>query len=422
MLTREENEMLTRTGSGTPMGDLFRRFWVPVILPDELAALDGPPVRVRVLGERLVAFRDTQGRAGLLDARCPHRGADLGAGFAEEGGLRCGLCLWKFDVGGNCLEIPLEPPESTLKSQVHAASHLLEEWGGLLWAYLGPQEMRPEQPSFEWARLPESHRYISRYLVECNYMQAVEGGIDAGRVAFLQSLLSLEPAQSGSTAQATAEEPFKIVVRYADYGCLIGARREGKQGRDRWQITQWLMPFYTTAPVQRGGLQGSLAWVPMDDESTMAFAITYHPTRPLTPAELARCRQGAGLHPQVIRGAHQRKRNRGNRYLAEGGEHTANPLALMRGVLERTLAIQESLGPIADRSQENLAPNDVAVFAARDRLLKAAIELREGVEPPAARRGDVYRVRAGNAVIKRGAAFDETAEIVALAHPSKGQG
>ena len=396
------------------MGDLFRRFWVPILLERDLPGPDCGPVGPHIMGQRLVAFRDSQDRLGLLDARCPHRGADLTQGINEEGGLRCLLCGWKFDVLGNCLETPFEPPGSTLKDQIHVDAYPLREWAGVYWAYVGPSTQSPAWPEFEWGRLPADHRYVSRYLVECNYMQAVEGSLDASRLAFLQRMLGPDGAYQPSVGPEAGQ---KIVAKYTGHGLTIGARSDAADGAADWEITQWLFPFYTTAPPQPGGLLGSLAWVPIDDENTMAFAVTYHPSRPLSPTELRECRDGGGLHPEVAPGTYRRKRTRSGQFLLEGEDPRINPLGSIAGILEKALVMQESMGAIVDRADENLGPNDVAVFAAWDRLLKAAIDLREGVEPLTTQDGSLYRVRPVAATLAAAADFDADPAVTAMLHP-----
>lgn len=167
-MLREDNETLTRVGPGTAMGDVMRRYWVPAALSKELPAPDCPPVRVKLLGEKLVAFRDTSGRVGLLDEFCPHRRASLFLGRNEEGGLRCVYHGWKFDCAGNCLDTLSEPLESTLKAKIKTKAYPTVEIGGIVWAYLGPVDKKPPLPLFEWTQLPESHRFVQKAWEECN--------------------------------------------------------------------------------------------------------------------------------------------------------------------------------------------------------------------------------------------------------------
>src|SRR5690242_15813918 len=178
MLSREDNERLVRVGPGTPAGDLFRRYWQPACLSSELPESDGSPIRVRLLGEDLIAFRDTNGRIGLLDAFCPHRGAPLFFGRNEECGLRCVYHGWMFDADGACVDLPNAPEGETFKNKIKITSYPCVEAGDLIWAYLGPPENQPPFPEFEWLHLPSSHRYVKKFRLECNYLQAMEGDYD----------------------------------------------------------------------------------------------------------------------------------------------------------------------------------------------------------------------------------------------------
>jgi phthalate 4,5-dioxygenase len=185
MLRKEQNDLVTQTGPGTPMGALFRCYWTPVLLASELPENDCPPVRVKVLSERLVAFRDSRGRYGLIDEFCPHRGASLWFGRNEECGLRCPYHGWKFDVTGQCVEVPSEPAESGFAKRIKLKSYPLVERGGVLWAYLGPAERQPVLPEWEFALVPDAQRFVSKRIQECNWLQAMEGGIDSSHVSFL---------------------------------------------------------------------------------------------------------------------------------------------------------------------------------------------------------------------------------------------
>ena len=233
MLSLEDNELLTHVGPETPMGELIRRFWFPVLLAEELPVPDCPPIRVKVLGEYFVAFRDTQGRLGMLDARCPHRGADLSMGFSEEGGIRCPRCYWKFDVDGNILDLPMEPDDSPLWKEVKARAFKVQDYGGLIWGYFGPQDDMPDVPEFEWTRVLPEHRHVSRFLVECNYMQGVEGGLDASRVAAIEKSGALTPGDPMGDDVA-----HKVEARSTDYGLMIGTALDAEGGvRKDLQVT-----------------------------------------------------------------------------------------------------------------------------------------------------------------------------------------
>src|SRR5512141_3289132 len=170
MLTREQNELLTRTGPGTPMGNLLRRYWIPALLAEELPEPDCPPVRVKLLSERLVAFRDSQGRLGLIDEFCAHRGVSLWFGRNEHNGLRCPYHGWKYDHTGQCIEVPSEPSESGFCQKIKLKSYPLIERGGVLWTYMGPPEKQPPLPEYEFATVPAAQTYTSKRWQECNWL------------------------------------------------------------------------------------------------------------------------------------------------------------------------------------------------------------------------------------------------------------
>ena len=185
MLRKEQNDLLTQTGPGTPMGDLFRAYWLPALLAEELPENDCPPVRVKMLSERLLAFRDSEGKFGLIDEFCAHRGVSLWFGRNEECGLRCPYHGWKYDVTGQCVDVPSEPRESGFCQKIKLKSYPLVKRGPVLWTYMGPPEKQPPLPEWEFATVPAEQTFISKRLQECNWLQAMEGGIDSSHVSFL---------------------------------------------------------------------------------------------------------------------------------------------------------------------------------------------------------------------------------------------
>src|SRR5688572_14011007 len=217
-LTQEQNDQLTRTGRGTLMGDLFRRYWVPALLAEEIAQPDCPPVRVKLLGEKLVAFRDTDGRIGLIDEFCAHRGVSLWFGRNEECGLRCPYHGWKYDVDGNCVDLPSEGADGPMRRRIKLKSYPCIETGGVIWTYMGPADRIPSAPQLEWVRVPAERRYVSKRLQESNYLQALEGGIDSSHVSFLHSgALKSDPLFVGSKGNEYNDRdrmPFFDVVDY----------------------------------------------------------------------------------------------------------------------------------------------------------------------------------------------------------------
>ena len=218
MLSQHDNQYVSQVGPGTPVGTLFRRFWLPALVPSEVPQPDSDPVRLRLLGEDLIAFRDTNGRVGIIQNNCPHRGASLFFGRNEENGLRCVYHGWKFDVTGQCVDMPNEPAESDFKARVRATAYPTREWGGAVWVFMGPPELAGEPPQFEWARVADAQRCVGKYVVEANYLQVLEGSLDSSHLGFLHTWLNGE-ARAGR--MATSNDKTPRVQRL----CLTGARR-----------------------------------------------------------------------------------------------------------------------------------------------------------------------------------------------------
>ena len=187
MLPKQENELLTRTNPGSPMGELMRRYWIPALLSEEIPEPDCPPVQVRHLGEELVAFRDSKGRIGLLEEHCSHRGTSLFYGRNEDCGLRCIYHGWKYDVEGKVLETPAEPQGSDFKSKIQHTAYPTKEIAGIVFAYMGPRDKAPLFPNYEWTRVPLNHTYVTKCVLECNYLQGLEGECDKAHLSFLHS-------------------------------------------------------------------------------------------------------------------------------------------------------------------------------------------------------------------------------------------
>src|SRR6266853_1818607 len=295
MFAAERNELLTRVGAGTPIGELFRRYWLPVLLGEELPEPDCPPVRVKLLGERLIAFRDTQGRLGLIEEFCAHRGVSLWFGRNEENGIRCPYHGWKYDVAGRCVDLPSEPEESGVRKGIRLRSYPAIELAGVIWAYLGPADEKPEEPAYEWTQVPPAHRYVSKRLQESNYLQAMEGALDSIHSGFLHRhsvaddpLLKRDPQ---SLAMLLADRHPKIVPTVSPAGLYVATRRDVGTDRYYWRVTQWLMPCFSFFPPYWDNPYGGHAFVPIDDERCWTFSIDYHPGR-------ARCRAYRTRHPR----------------------------------------------------------------------------------------------------------------------------
>ena len=387
MLTQEQNDALTQTDAGTLMGDLFRRYWIPALHAWELPEPDCPPVRVKLLGEPLIAFRDTQDRIGLIDEFCAHRGVSLWFGHNAECGLRCPYHGWKYDINGQCMELPSEGPEGPMRKRIKLKSYPCVEMAGIVWTYMGPAELKPALPALEWARVPAERRYASKRLQECNYLQAVEGGIDSSHVSFLHSgALRSDPLFVGSRGNRYNDQdrmPYFDVVEFPG-GLLIGARRNADNDRYYWRITPFIMPWYSMIPPRAGHPIGAHAWVPIDDHNCWAWSINYHPRRALTEAEVQAMKGGAGIHCKYVPGTFIPAQNKSNDYLIDRAAQKAGlHLSGVEGIAIQDASLQESMGPIQDRTRENLCPTDRGIVMTRRLLLTAAQANREGKPLPA---------------------------------------
>ena len=406
MLPQDENELLTRVGPGTAMGALMRRYWIPAAFSHQLPKPDGPPIRARLLGENLVLFRDTQGRVGLLDERCPHRTASLFYGRNEENGLRCVYHGLKFDVEGACVDLPCVPQMSdahkaNVQKQLGVKAYPCVERGDVVWTYMGPAEKKPDFPDLEWTLIPASQRYATRHIQECNWLQALEGGFDATHLTFLHG------AESDPTRRIVASL-YEVIP--ADFGFVVGTGRDRGDGTIMWNMNVMLMPFHkiiSSIP------HAAHVWAPIDDENTMLYSVDFHPARALTEEDLARSKAGLGIHTENLPGTDHAVRNRANDYLidreqqASGESYTG-----MKGFGTQDCAIQESMGPIADRTAEHLLACDAAIVKIRRLLLQtlkdhAAGKLLPGMDPAS------YRVRSGRFEAPKGVPFvDAMAQYV----------
>ncbi len=387
MLRQEINELLTRTGQGTPMGELFRQYWLPALLAEELPANDSEPVRVKLLSERLIAVRDSEGNYGLMDEFCAHRGASLWFGRNEAGGLRCPYHGWKYDVTGQCIEVPSEGANSTFCANVKLRSYPLVKIGDILWTYMGDPAKTPPLPDYEWVRVPEDQTFTSKRLQESNWLQALEGGIDSSHVSWLHSgALDSDPLFKGAKANKYNLGDLKpfFEVTDSDGGLFIGARRNAEEGKYYWRITPWVMPSFTMVPPRGDHPVHGHFWIPIDDENCWVFTFDYLPVRPLTAEERQAMIDGHGVHSENIPGTYLPVRNKGNDYLMDrDAQRRGETYSGVTGIALQDSSLQESMGPIVDRSKERLVPTDSGIIKARAKLRKAALALRdEGTVPP----------------------------------------
>jgi hypothetical protein len=251
---------------------------------------------------------------------------------------------------------------------------------------MGPEADKPPMPEFEWMRVPANHLFITKRIQESNYLQALEGGIDSSHVSFLHRYdLNSDPLHRDTDgAKYTHNTRTVFDVHESSGGLLIGARRDADAGRYYWRVSQWLMPWYTLIPPYKGNALNGHAWVPIDDETCIAWSMTFHPTRALSAMELEVMRQGGGVHCDLIPGTWRPVANKSNDYLIDRvAQKEKRSYSGVRGLAIQDASVQESMGPIADRTKEHLVSTDRAIVMARARLREAAEALRKtGARPP----------------------------------------
>jgi len=415
MLSEADNVLLTRTGPGTTMGGVFRHFWQPVALSSELPEPDGAPVRLRVLGEELRAFRTTDGSIGVVAPRCPHRGADLFFGRNEAGGITCAYHGWKFAIDGRCLAMPtMEPGPAREKAEqdVRLRAFPVREAGGLVWAWLGPRDSMPTLPDLEFLTLPAGHVFVSKKLQQCNWAQACEGGLDTAHFSFLHMAVSDAPdvadrlmakvsSDSDTVRWMRADGAPRFTILEHTVGLVLGAARQADGDDSYWRISQFLMPNHGLAPnAFPGENYHGQCWVPIDDVSCWIYNYTWNPERKLTDAERQRFRNGSGIHAEVD-ADHVPLRRRENDYLLDRRRQKFETFTGIEGVSEQDAAIQDSQGLIADRTAEHLGPTDMGVIRFRRMILAAARDMAANKPPAAAHQPALYRVRSGGAIARR---------------------
>ncbi len=370
MLTREENRLLTQVGAGTPQGDVLRRYWLPALLCEEVAVPDGTPVPVRLLGEDLVAFRDTRGRVGLVGERCPHRLASLVIARNEDCGLTCLYHGWKFDVDGNCVDMPTEPEGYGFKHRVRIASYPTREAGGIVWTCLAPAGEEPTFPAFGWTALPAGQRGIVKIGIRANYLQSIEGAIDSAHSWFLHRGSSRDWQKRFDVS--TDQSP-KLEAEDTAYGFRYAAIRRPTQRPDEEKyvrVTLFAAPStaFIPPPLDAGLPAHTQIFVPVDDERTMLYDVFHSQNG--TPVDQSELRRSLHAQPDVdldadwYRFATAQNRWRQDRAAMKAGSWTG-----IEGFQNQDIAAQESMGPVVDRSQEHLGTSDVAIIRMRRRQL-----------------------------------------------------
>jgi len=416
MLNPEENTLLCRVGPGTPMGNLMREYWIPAVRSEELPAPDCAPLRVRLLGEDLVAFRDTAGQVGLVQNACPHRGASLFFGRNEEHGLRCVYHGWKFDCTGNCVDMPNEPAESNFKHKIKLTAYACHERNGIIWAYMGSRATPPPLPDLEANML--AGYSLSTILRECNWMQGLEGELDTVHFAFLHfghGRLETTLPHTHNYYQVK-HQPARFSVLDTEVGVSAGAARPAEEDSTYWRITHMLFPFYAMVPTGVLGYQARFfAYVPMDDEHTLNWECYGQLPGEEASEELLReansSRTRSGLPPQAgclpnstdWYGRYRLQENATNDYQIDRGAQRRNEIYTgIKNIRTQDVAMTDSMGPILDRTVEHLGTTDALIIRARRRLMAAARALAEhGTIPPGVDQPEAYRARSGGVVLPR---------------------
>lgn len=424
MLTPEDNELLCRIAGKSPMGQMVRRYWLPALFSKEIEN-DSHPVRVRLMGEDLVAFRDSNGDVGLIQELCPHRGASLFLARNEECGLRCLYHGWKFDVSGRVIEMPTEINNEAVIDRVQAVAYPVQEAGGIIWAYMGPEEDKPAPVNFEFTNYPESHLVHTKMHIACNWVQCLEGVLDTAHSNYLHSD-TFKPAANASSDyrgdslvvdRPSGDGQPRLEVENTDYGFRYAAIRKTiaeEQDKSYIRTTLFIAPFYGLFAGQMnwGALQ---AFVPIDDENTMLYFVRYNLKEPVDDKERERQIAWSGLIPGVdIDDNFRMMRNRGNDWLQDrAAMEDGKSASGLRGVQVEDAVIQESMGKIFDRSTEHLGTTDTAVVRMRRLMLQAVRGFIKDGKPPLGLNEKIpyKRLRAEEAIISQDTAWQDVCKL-----------
>ncbi len=419
MLTPADNVYLTRVGPGTPMGDLLRQFWTPFLPSRDLPEKDGNIKRVKLLGEDLVAFRDTNGDVGLIAENCPHRGASLFFGRNENYGLACNYHGWKYDVTGACVDMPNEPAESNFKDKVRATAYPCHEVNRMIWTYMGSRETPPPFPAFEVNTLPIDQVFEPSIMVEeCNWIQGLEGDLDSSHVPFIHGRIAKDSPDApgwGRGSFVDDRAPVLDVVP-TPYGAVYSAKRVWNDQGERWhRITQYVMPFFTMIAAGAPNGCSARAWVPIDDEYHMLINMHGRLEGTISEEEQEKAWQpyasSGGYVPETPdpRTRYHTVANRANDYSINYDiQKTVNMSGIPRGGNLQDRAMTETMGVIYDRTREHLGTSDRMIIAVRQRLMTAAREFQEDGTPPAhVDDTKLYRIRSASAILPEGADWQE---------------
>ena len=393
MLTSEENDLLCRVEGKAPMGQLMRRHWAPVCLIEEVSEPDGAPIKARLFGEDLVVFRDTNGDVGVMDEYCPHRRASLVFGRNENSGLRCLYHGWKMDVRGNVLEMVSEPAASGMTQKVKHLAYPTKEWGGFVWAYMGPSETQPEFQPPAWAPTADTRVTIAKAIIPCNWAQILEGAIDSAHSSSLHSS-DFVPARvdsakaTGSTwLRPSTDKAPRMQVERAAYGFRYAAIRRpisNAAANDYVRSTVFVAPATALIPPNNLYNVANIN-VPMDDTNTAFYFMAWgHPSQ--TP-ETATWRKFLGQTVGLdLDDKYVPLRSRDNHFWQDRGAMKAGNFTGITGFPNQDIAMWVTMGPIADRTHDRLGASDLAIVEFRQQMLEAVRVFQNGA--PAIGTGD----------------------------------
>jgi phenylpropionate dioxygenase-like ring-hydroxylating dioxygenase large terminal subunit len=406
-----DNELLTRVGKGTPMGELMRQYWMPALQSHELADADGDPMRLRLLGENLIAWRDTSGRVGMFANACPHRGASLFFARNEDNGLRCVYHGWKFDVTGACVDTPSEPPESNFKTKVRARSYPCVEQAGMIWVYMGPRETPPPLPSLEWMGLSDAQWSVTPFLRECNWVQALEGDIDTSHLYFLHGRLNPDDPPNFGVYHDDKHPHLEVV--HTDYGIVYGASRDEDEATTYWRITQFAFPIHSLFPANADGSVPGHMWVPLDDENTLVWTMIWNPSLAIAETSLASQAIARGDRAHLPNttdwlGRWRMQANKRNDYEIDRDLQRTKTFTGIPTIPMQDQAVTESMGETTDRTHEHLGTSDSMLIQVRRRLIRAAEALRDhGTIPPGVDNPEWYTIRSASGTLPKGESWFE---------------
>ncbi len=420
MLSATDNAYLNSSEPDTPMGNYLRCHWHPVALSEEVAKPDCAPIRLKVMGEDLLLFRDSKGKTGLIEPFCAHRGADLFFGRNEECGIRCIYHGWKYDIHGNCIDMPNVPKDAAYHGKIKIKAYPTQEFADMVWAYMGPPDIQPfEVPQLEAGLVPPSHRYVTKRLVECNWTHSMEGALDTAHFSFLH--MPAPAFRKDDSSNIAADESrirwlrndpaprFKIIDH--EVGFLIGGARNADPGDHYWRLTQYMLPTHSITPsAMPNETYYGYSWVPIDDHSCWMYVYAWHPDQAISDEERKKYIKGGYGQFAELGPGYVPLRNRSNSYLMSREEQKNISFTGIRGIAEQDQMAQESQGYMIDRTKENLSPTDVGIIRFRKLLLQEAKAFAAGKNPDSPNKAKDYCVRGGGAHTKSSLALEQVME------------